>query len=341
MPTNPYPALLAGAVEAAGALVEAPGRPGWRWLWRQRGRVRVLHLHWLHVFYRDESSPWKSSLRAASFSAFLVAARLLGYRLVWTLHNAAPHDSPTPRADSLARFFAMNLSEVVIHCEAARPLLAGKKRLGGVHPIPHGSYVGVYPDVIHRTEARRRLGLDPEQPVFLAFGLIRGYKGIRTIVEAFRRFTAEHSRARLLVVGRPRTADDEAQVEELRATATGLDILWHLQFVPDDEVQVWFRAADYLVMGFERVLVSGSAILALSFGLPVIAPRRGCLPELVRGDAGLLYDGGPVELAGAMAAAVQNDRATLAAGASARADQLDWAAIGRAHVAVYRGGGRS
>ncbi|MGD8394528.1 MAG: glycosyltransferase [Candidatus Eiseniibacteriota bacterium] len=339
VPTNPYAELLARAVTAAGAEVVDPGRPGWRWLWSARRRVDVLHLHWLHVFYRRDDASRKSVVLALCFAKMLLFARLLGYRLVWTMHNAQPHDSPTPLADHIAHLAAMNLSEVVIHCEAARPLLRGRKLFGGVHAIPHGSYEGVYPDTVRRPEARVRLGLADDRVVFLAFGLIRGYKGIRRLVESFAsmaRGTPRGDRATLLVVGRPREAVDREAVEALRAAYRDVDVRWCLDYVPDAMVQVYMRAADYAVAAFERILVSGSAILALSFGLPLVAPRLGSLPELVGDDAGILYEP-PDGLAAALALALTADRAALAAGARRRAAALDWAPIGAAHVAVYRG----
>jgi glycosyltransferase involved in cell wall biosynthesis len=344
VPTNPYSELLARAIAGAGAEVVDPGRPGWLWLWRARGEVDVLHLHWLHVFYRREGSPLRSVFLALCFAKMLLFARLLGYRLVWTMHNAQPHDSPTPLADRIAHLAAMNLAEVVIHCEAARPLLHGRKLLGRVHPIPHGNYQGVYPDTMGRAAARAELGLGEERIVFLAFGLIRGYKGIRRLVESFAEVTRrspEGERATLLVVGRPREAADREAVEALRAAHGDVDVRWFLEFVPDEAVQLYMRAADYAVTAFEQILVSGSAILALSFGLPLVAPRLGSLPELVGEDAGILY-APPDGLAEALARALTADRAALADGARRRAEALDWRSIGAAHVAVYRGdrGGR-
>ena len=64
----------------------------------------------------------------------------------------------------------------------------------------------------------------------------------------------------------------------------------HLQFVPDDQVHQFFSGVDAVVLPFTDVLTSGSAILALSFGKPVIAPALGCLPELITDQCGVLFD---------------------------------------------------
>lgn len=357
MPTNPYPALLARALEQAGARVIDPGRPGWGWILRHRRRVQVLHLHWLHVFYRIENRELVSIVQALEFCARLLAARLLGYRLVWTLHDPRPYDSTTPLADRIARTGVMNLAEVIIHCGAARALLRRRKLLGGgVHRIDHGSYAGVYPDAVDREAARGRLGIAAERVVFLAFGMIRAYKGLRNLLAAFEALGRGPggSQATLLIAGKPRGERDAAATAGLRRAYEHLDIRWFLEFVPGDEVQLYMRAADFAVAAFEEILVSGSAILALSFGVPLVAPRLGCLPELLAvrmpgegercgadgGDpgelAGILYDP-PAGLPAALAQALTADRARLARNARRRAAQLDWPAIGRAHVALYGG----
>ncbi len=66
-------------------------------------------------------------------------------------------------------------------------------------------------------------------------------------------------------------------------------ILAHLEFIPDDEVQIYMNASDVMVLPYTNVLTSGAAILALSFYKPVIAPKKGLLPELVNDDIGYLF----------------------------------------------------
>ena len=78
---------------------------------------------------------------------------------------------------------------------------------------------------------------------------------------------------------------------DLRTAAAGDPrISMQLRSIPDDEMQLYLRACDAVVLPFRDVLTSGSAILAMSFGRAVIAPRLGCLPETLSDDAAILYD---------------------------------------------------
>src|SRR5262249_14221993 len=122
LPTNPYCELLYRHVARLGIEV-VEGSSRLRWLLRHRRRVRVLHFHWPERHCRRESP--RSAL---GFAVRLVVARALGYRLVWTVHNAAPHEG-TSAGDRLVRAALRRLATLVVHCEAARAPLgrAGRR----------------------------------------------------------------------------------------------------------------------------------------------------------------------------------------------------------------------
>lgn len=94
------------------------------------------------------------------------------------------------------------------------------------------------------------------------------------------------------------------------------------------------------VLPFTAVLTSGSAIQALGFGKPLVVPRLGCLPELVAGGAGLLYDpAAEGALAGALTAARSLDLGAARRAALRRTAELDWEPIAGRIAELYRGGG--
>jgi glycosyltransferase involved in cell wall biosynthesis len=170
--------------------------------------------------------------------------------------------------------------------------------------------------------------------VLVFLGVVRGYKGTDDLVEAFRELP--DPAARLLIAGQPRGEGIEARLAA--AAAADRRIVLALRHVPDDEIQVWLRAADAVVLPFRDILTSGSAILALSFGRPVIAPALGCLPETVPPTAGVLYDpDAPDALAGAIREALGQDLGAQGAAARAQAEELDWASIAATTAALYRG----
>jgi glycosyltransferase involved in cell wall biosynthesis len=150
--------------------------------------------------------------------------------------------------------------------------------------IPHGHFIDSYENTVSREEAREWLGVGDE-PVFLFFGNVRPYKGVDDLVAAFKRLDGD---ARLFVVGR--SLDDEEADARLRAACAEDDrITTVFEFVPEADIQRYMNAADALVLPFEEVLTSGSAILGMSFGRAVVAPRLGCLPDVLSETPELLY----------------------------------------------------
>ena len=116
-------------------------------------------------------------------------------------------------------------------------------------------------------------------------------------------------------------------------------MVWHPQFVPNDEVQLWMNAADAVALPYRQITTSGAAMLAWSFGKPVIAPA---LPAFVEpmSDApflGLLYDpADPAGLANALRQATQIDWQTHREPILAWARQFDWPGIGRQLARLYQ-----
>jgi glycosyltransferase involved in cell wall biosynthesis len=330
---NPYQHLLTAELEKLGVHVEhLDGMPPAAWLLRNRGRVRVLHLHWLYGLYM------KHLLTPARLLAFLARfglAQRLGYRFVWTVHNILPHRQPFPPMHRLVRRLVMRrASAVIAHCEyGRREILRRFPREKPVHVVPHGNYAGVHPVTVTRAEARAALGIEPRRFVYALLGNISAYKGIESFVASFQAGAGPDDVA--LVAGRNRAPALVERLEALAAADPRLRV--HPGFISDDEMQRFLRAADVAVFCFREVLTSGSVILAMTYGLPVVAPARGCLPELVTPDAGLLYDpDDPAALGRALRRIKELDVLQMGVEAQRIADTLRWEDIALQTAAIYQ-----
>ena len=339
--TNPYQDELARGLDSAGVDVVAGEHTDPLPLaqaFREHGVPDVVHLHWAHSLFDARYRPVMFLLGCRLFVE-LAVARLLGVDVVWTVHNRFHHERRTLGPERLFRALLCRVSDaILVHGEGARDAVVDAYRLpdhvaSRVEVVPHGNYVDVYRNEVSRAEARERLGVDPDATVFLNVGNIRPYKNVPALVETFGEL--EDDSLRLLVVGQPPT--DEGRRERLeRRCARDDRVRTVFEYVPESELQLYLNAADAVVLPFEDVLTSGSVVLALSFGRPVVAPRLGCLPDTVGACDDLLYDpADPDGLERALERTREVDLDVLGARSLARAERLDWETIGRETASVY------
>lgn len=309
----------------------------------RHGLPDVVHLHWLDNFFTTDRR-FKSilmTLLGIRLILEVVVLTALGVRTVWTIHNLSDHERHVPRIECVIRHVVARLMDrMIVHCERAAETVRTTYRLpertaDRIRVVPHGNYDGMYTDEVNRSDARRTLDLTTDSTVLLYFGQIRPYKNVPELIETFR--TIEDERARLLIVGNP---CDESMAADVRRISENDDrVRTVLEFVPDYDVHIYLNAADAVVLPFERILTSGSAVLAMTFGRGVIAPAIGCLPELVGDDGGILYDATTRNaLHSALSRAVAEPRELDNMGHRNRlkADQLEWDRIAAKTRDVFR-----
>lgn len=330
---NPYQRLLYEHLESLGVQLAPPARLRVGWLWRARRSVGALHFHWPQPYYR---ASWRGRgealltlVRLPFFALRLAVARALGYRIVWTVHQVYPHESRSRLGDHVAaRLLARSASSLIVHERATAQEL--RRRIGGVDGrveiVPHGSYAGVYPEGKGRSAERAELGAGDATFVFLAFGLLRRYKDIGLLLDAFS--AMELPEAALVVAGMP--LDDEVAETVRAAAAADARIRPLLEFVPDERVTDLYAAADAAVVARGDGGTSGALVLGLSLGVPVVAADTEGYRELLgEPAAGWLFAPGEVDsLRAALEAAVASGRSPeLRAAARLRAEALAWPPI--------------
>lgn len=133
---------------------------------------------------------------------------------------------------------------------------------------------------IPRNEARAKLGLPSDAPVVLFFGFVRRYKGLRYLLEAMRAARERLPGIRLLVVGE--FWEDERPYRELIHLLGLKDaVQLYNQYIPNDQVAVYFSAADVVALPYLEATQSGVAQLAIGFERPIIATNVGGMAEVV------------------------------------------------------------
>ncbi len=302
----------------------------------------VLHLHWLHSFL-VRTSYLKSLLSSTLFVSQLLLLKMLGVKIVWTVHNLKNHDNQYLR---LERFFTVLVARlcdaIIVHGISVKASL--QKALGlpddqKIQAIPHGNYINCYRNTLSAEAAREQLNLSDKGPVCLFLGLIRPYKGVVELMDAFKISRQQHTDAQLLIVGKIWLQDPafHTLIEEKAIASTSVTLV--SKFIPDDQLQLYFNACDVVIFPYTDILTSGAVLLAMSFKKACVAPRLGCMQDTLDERGAFLYDPGS---SGGLVDALQRAMDDLT-GLKAKgeynfqlAQQFGWDRVGEMTAAVYR-----
>jgi glycosyltransferase involved in cell wall biosynthesis len=352
--TPPYDHALCAALARAGADVElvtspflhggVPDPDGYRMtelFYRRAGRAGAGGSRAARLAKLAGHLPAMLRLRAHARTADLVhlqwltvagldAALLPRRPRVLTVHD------PPPTAGlglSSWRAAARRMDALVSHSEQAADRVAALARVerDRVRVIHHGAF-----DYLTELTDRRPLPAElagVEGPVVLCFGLIRPYKGIDVLLEAFRDLEG----AELWVVGRAMM--DVAPLRELAARCRST-VRIVPRFITDPEIPALFERADLIVLPYREADQSGVLYTALAFGNPIVATDVGGFAEVAAHRALRLVPPGD---SGALAAALtellasESERDRLAAAATeAAAGPYSWDRAAESTIALYR-----
>lgn len=294
--------------------------------------ARVVHLHWVYGFGPNMGDRYWLLRRLCQswFSVWLWTLRMVGLRLVWTAHNVLPLQNVF--ADDLrARRNLVSRCDVVIaHSAATITELASL----GMRPrssvvIPHGAFTPA------GTAEVADLGGHPDEPRrLLFFGSMQEYKGVEDLLVAFA--ALPHPNVRLTVAGHC-DGTMRSVLTQLAERSPGRVEL-RLERVTDEELTRLLGEAHAIVLPYRRSTTSGSAMLALGHGRPVVVPDLPGLSELPD-EAVFRYDGSVPGLTRALSEAVVADDTVLArmsAAARAYSASRSWPEIADQTLGVLR-----
>jgi len=353
--TPPYDRALAAALARAGAEVElltsrflygpVPAAEGYevRESFYRRTATRGLDAPGRRASKALEHLPDMLRLRRALTAdvvhyqwltmPFLDAALLAPKRpRVMTAHYVLS-PRPSRREAGQARRLFGRMDAVVAHSEQGAARLREQVGLdpARIRVIPHGAF-----DFLTRLPEERPLPAElegAEGPVILFFGLLRPYKGLDTLLEAFRQVPE----AELWIVGNPRM--DLAPLRHLAEETPGR-VRFLTRFVEDAEIPAIFRRADLVVLPYRDIEHSGVLYTGLAFGKPLVLSAVGGFPEVAAtGAARLVAPEDPAALAEALRELSGDPAARERLSAAAReaaAGPYSWDAVATQTLALYR-----
>ena len=248
----------------------------------------IFHLHWTHP-YMIKYNLVGTIFRACRFILELKIIKITGTKLVWTVHNLTSHDSKYPKLEIFfLKILSLIVDKTIVHGKAAKQIVI--KKLEIKHPekisvIPHGNYIGYYPDNVSNEQSRIELRIKQDSFVLLFFGQIHPYKGVSELISTFKKLNNQN--LILIIAG---VIPSQRLHEEVNNMISGdTRIFVYPGYIEDNKFQYFLHAADLVVLPYRDILSSGSLILAMGFGCCCLVPDLDVLVEMIGIDSGYIY----------------------------------------------------
>ena len=274
--------------------------------------VRVLLYYSRLLVYAATAKPklfhllWNNKFAVLDRTLLMLYYRALGKRVVLTVHNvnAGWRDGRDTALNRLTLTIQYQLcSHLFVHTEQMRKELRTNFAVpdAKISVIPFGINSTVPNTDLTPVAARHRLGLSSRQKVVLFFGNIAPYKGLEYLVEAMALLVAKEPSYRLVIAGYPKGCASYWNEIQRRISSRDLQpfMVERIEYVPDAVTEMYFKAADVLVLPYTYIFQSGVLFLGYNFGLPAIAADVGSLKEdIVEGRTGFVCrQRDPIDLA--------------------------------------------
>ena len=320
-----------------------------------RKLLRVSLYYAKLILYAATATPvifhilWNNKFESFDRTVLMAYYKILGKSTVLTVHNvnAGKRDSKDTLLNRLTLRIQYRLADhIFVHTERMKVELCDDYDVPEVRVtvIPFGINNAVPNTSLTPHEAKHRLGIEYGEKTILFFGNIAPYKGLEYLTAAFRQIVARRGGYRLIIVGRPKNCERYwATIQEaIREEVQEGRVLLRSDYIPDDETEIYFKAADVVVLPYRYIYQSGVLFLGHSFGLPVIAADVGCLrDDIIDGKTGFVFrPDDPVDLARIIEGYFESDlyadlnsrRLHIREYATAR---HSWAVVGQITTGVY------
>jgi D-inositol-3-phosphate glycosyltransferase len=246
-------------------------------------KTKIFHLQWPYKFEFFDRT------------LLNIYYKILGKKLIFTAHNvdAGIRDGKSTRINRLSLLYMYRcVDHIIVHTEKMKIQLVEEFNVSNdkISVVPYGVTNAVPKTQMTGHEARKSLGIRDDEKVMLFFGNITPYKGLEYLITALK-YLRRYENLRLIIAGK--VGRDRGYLERIRnlihEEQLGDRIVMKIGFVPDSDIEVYFKTADVLVLPYKYIFQSGVLFMAYAFGLPVVAADVGSLREdVVEGETGYL-----------------------------------------------------
>jgi glycosyltransferase involved in cell wall biosynthesis len=222
--------------------------------------------------------------------AFTLFIRMLGKKAVYTAHDVLPHSRDNAWNRIIYRIIYSLQHLIIAHTHFIRNRIINEFGINTAKIVctRHGVYQREVHEDITREAARERLALPNDATVFLFFGIIAAYKGPDILLQSIL-FLPEPKDIHVLFAGKL-SAEYRQEFESMMAAFPSENITKHLQYIKDEDIEYYFKAADATVLPYKEASQSGVLFMSYTYGIPVIVPDIGEFPEdIIPGQTGYVF----------------------------------------------------
>jgi len=265
--------------------------------------LRILNYYFRLICYAAKAKPaifhilWNNKIEIFDRTLLMLYYKLLGKHLVFTAHNVdkSKRDGGQSFLNRFSLRWQYRLSDhIFVHTEKMKTELVSefgvpKKK---VSVIPFGINNTVPNTSLSTADAKLQLGINKDEKTLLFFGNIAPYKGLEYLVAAFTELFKECFNYRLVIAGSVKNCQTywRAVEQSIILSGVGERIIQKIEYVPDEDTEIYFKAADVLVLPYTYIFQSGVLFLGYSFGLPAIVADVGTLKdEIIEGQTGFVF----------------------------------------------------
>ncbi len=264
---------------------------------------RILSYYAKLILYATTAQPklfhllWNNKFELFDRTLLMLYYRMLGKKIILTVHNvnARKRDSNDSSLNRLSLRLQYNFCHhIFVHTERMRSELVSDFRIpkSKVSIIPFGINNTVPNTALSTEEAKQETGISSGDKALLFFGNIAPYKGLEYLISAFSALLSQDRSYRLIIAGRPKGPENYWTPIQQAIAHSGIRdrIIQRIEYIPDELTELYFKAADVLILPYAHIFQSGVLFLAYNFGLPAIAADVGALKEeIVEGETGFVF----------------------------------------------------
>lgn len=238
----------------------------------------ILHYHWL------EFQNVRALLGMPYKLLCIALYKLFGGKIVWTIHNLTPHDKKYLKLHSMIHhWMAKRASVLHVHSSAVLPMVSNYLKVDK-HKIIVLKHPEFPSEELSKAEAQSAFlsnygdgKTSLKSPVFIIFGGISEYKGVREIIEILSSQEKEFS---LIIAGYVKVGQENLHNFIIDKTIDDQRVIYVPTFIPEEHYPQLLGSSDICIFNYDEILTSGGVEMALAYHKKIIAPNLGCLQDL-------------------------------------------------------------